>query len=302
MRTVVTGGAGFIGSHVVEALLARGDEVHVLDDLSRGRRENLSDGAYLHLADIREPLDGLFTEIRPEVVFHLAAQIDVRLSVTDPFADAQANVLGTLRVLEAARPARRQRGLHLHRRGDLRRMRRADHRDRAAAPVVSVRNLEACRRGVPLDLEPPLRHGPRCAPARQHLRTPQDPHGEAGVVSIFLQRLREGAPATIYGDGSQTRDYVYAGDVARAMLAARTAAGGVFNVGTALETSVNELWDACCRAAGATTAEAERAEPRLGEIQRSVLDPTAAGAALNWRATTSLDEGLRATWEWLREE
>ena len=214
----------------------------------------------------------------------------------------QANVLGTLRVLEAARPH----GANVV-------------FTSTGGAIYGECDGPAAEDAPRLPLSP---YGTSKLAAEEYLATwnrlygtghvalrlgniygpRQDPHGEAGVVSIFLQRLREGAAATIYGDGSQTRDYVYAGDVARAMLAAQTAAGGVFNVGTGLETSVNELWDACCRAAGVTTAEAERAEPRLGEIQRSVLDPTAAGAALDWRATTSLDEGLRATWEWLREE
>jgi UDP-glucose 4-epimerase len=301
VRTIVTGGAGFIGSHVVEALLARGDEVHVLDNLVRGRRENLADGAQLHLADIREPLEGLFSELRPQVVFHLAAQIDVRVSVTDPVADAQTNVLGTIRVLEAARP----------------------HGANVIFTSTGGAIYGECEGPAPetsprLPLSP---YGTSKLAAEEYLATwnrlygtghvalrlgnvygpRQDPHGEAGVVSIFLQRLREDAPVTIYGDGSQTRDYVYAGDVARAMLAAESAAGGVFNVGAGIETSVIELWEGCCRAAGTATS-AEHAESRLGEIQRSVLDPTAALNALGWTATTSLDDGLRATWEWLREE
>jgi UDP-glucose 4-epimerase len=301
VRTIVTGGAGFIGSHVVEALLARGDEVHVLDNLVRGRRENLADGAQLHLADIREPLEGLFSELRPQVVFHLAAQIDVRVSVTDPVADAQTNVLGTIRVLEAARP----------------------HGANVIFTSTGGAIYGECEGQAPetsprLPLSP---YGTSKLAAEEYLATwnrlygtghvalrlgnvygpRQDPHGEAGVVSIFLQRLREDAPVTIYGDGSQTRDYVYAGDVARAMLAAESAAGGVFNVGAGIETSVIELWEGCCRAAGTATS-AEHAESRLGEIQRSVLDPTAALNALGWTATTSLDDGLRATWEWLREE
>jgi UDP-glucose 4-epimerase len=301
VRAIVTGGAGFIGSHVVEALVARDDEVHVIDNLVRGRQENLADGAQLHVADIREPLDGLFAELRPEVVFHLAAQIDVRVSVVDPVADAQANILGTINVIEAARALGANviftsTGGAIY--GECERpATEASPRQPlspygtsklAAEEYLATWNRLYGTRHVALRLGNV--YGPR-----------QDPHGEAGVVSIFLQRLREGAPVTIFGDGSQTRDYVYAGDVARAMLAAEKAGGGVFNVGTAIETSVLELWDACCVAAGSRTS-AEHAEPRLGELQRSCLDPTAAGDELGWSAATSLEEGLLATWNWLLEE
>jgi UDP-glucose 4-epimerase len=298
VRTIVTGGAGFVGSHVVEALLARGDEVHVVDNLSRGRKENMAAGAQLHVADIREPLDALFAELGPEVVFHLAAQIDVRVSITDPVADAQANVLGTIRVIEAARPIEAKviftsTGGAIY--GECERpATEASPRlplspygtsKLAAEEYLATWNRLYGTRHVALRLGNVF--GPR-----------QDPHGEAGVVAIFLERIREGTSVTIFGDGTQTRDYVYVGDVARAMLAAEKAQGGVFNIGTGVETSVLELWEACCRAAGATTV-ADHAEPRLGELQRSCLDPAAAGRELGWSAAISLDDGLHATWEWL---
>ncbi len=301
MRTVVTGGVGFIGSHVVEALLARGDEVHVVDNLARGRRENLAEGAALHVADIREPLEELFAELRPEIVFHLAAQIDVRLSVADPVADGQANVLGTIRVLEAARPI--------------------------GAKVIFTSTGgaiygECDRPATESSTRQPLSpYGTSKLAAEEYLATwnrlygtshvalrlgniygpRQDPHGEAGVVAIFFQRLQERESVTIFGDGTQTRDYVFAADVAQAMLAAQDAAGGVFNVGTGVETSVLELWERCCVAAGITT-DAKNAPGRLGELQRSFLDPTAAAAHLGWSATTPLASGLGATWESLLKE
>ena len=301
MRAVVTGGAGFIGSSLVDALLVRDDEVHVVDDLSSGRRENVASDATLHVRDIAEPLADLFDDARPDVVFHLAAQIDVRASVADPVADARANVLGTLQVLEAARAY--------------------------GAQVIFASTGGAIYGECP---EPASEDAPRLplAPygtsklaAEEYLATwnrlygtghvslrlgnvygpRQDPHGEAGVVGIFLSRIRDGEPATIFGDGKQTRDYVYVGDVVRAFVGAVGADGGVFNVGTGEETSVVELWRACLDAAGAS-ADAVHAPARLGEIQQSCLDPRRAERTLHWRAEIPLATGLRETWEWIREE
>jgi UDP-glucose 4-epimerase len=299
VRTIVTGGAGFIGSHVVAELLSRGHEVHVVDDLSRGRRENLADGAELHVADIREPLAELFSDVRPETVFHLAAQIDVRASVADPVADAHANVIGTIRVLEASHPVGAKVVF-----------------TSTGGAIYGECDRPATEGSARLPLSP---YGTSKLAAEEYLATwnrlygthhvalrlgnvygpRQDPHGEAGVVAIFLQGLKDSAPVTIFGDGSQTRDYVYAGDVAQAMLAAESVSGGVFNVGTGVETSVLALWEGCCRAADATTV-AVHADARLGELQRSCLDTTIAGGALGWSAAISLDEGLRVTWEWLQ--
>ena len=301
MRTVVTGGAGFVGSHVAAALVARGDEVHVVDDLSRGREANVPDGATLHVADVRQPVDTLLAELGAEAVLHLAAQIDVRLSVADPAADALANVVGTINVLEAARPLGAQvvlasTGGAIY--GECERPAAEDAVRQPLAPYgtsklaaeeyLATWNRLYGTRHVALRLGNV--YGPR-----------QDPHGEAGVVAIFFQRIAAGEPATIYGEGTQTRDYVYAGDVADAMLAALGAEGGTFNVGTGIETSVLELWESCRATAGSTLA-ATHAPARLGELQRSCLDPSRAAAVLGWRARTSLPEGLQATWEWLREE
>jgi UDP-glucose 4-epimerase len=301
VRTVVTGGAGFVGSHVAAALVARGDEVHVVDDLSRGREANVPDGATLHVADIRQPLDVLLAELRPEAVLHLAAQIDVRLSVADPAADALANVVGTINVLEAARPLDAQvvlasTGGAIY--GECERPAAEDAVRQPLAPYgtsklaaeeyLATWNRLYGTRHVALRLGNV--YGPR-----------QDPHGEAGVVAIFFQRIAAGEPATIYGEGTQTRDYVYAGDVADAMVAALGAEGGTFNVGTGIETSVLELWESCRATAGSSLA-ATHAPARLGELQRSCLDPSRAADVLGWQPRTSLADGLRATWEWLREE
>jgi UDP-glucose 4-epimerase len=302
MRALVTGGAGFIGSHAVDALVARGNEVHVLDDLSKGRRERVAAAARLHVADIREP-DAVFEEARPHLVFHLAAQADVRVSVDRPAHDADVNVLGTVRILEAAR--------------------RHDARIVFASTGGAI--YGECDAGpVPETAErrPVSPYGTSKLAGEEYLATwnrlygtshvalrlgnvygpRQEPHGEAGVVAIFMGFLHAGGEPTVFGDGDQTRDYVYVGDVVEAMLAASAFDGrGVFNVGTGTETSVNELYAAIQRAAGVERVP-RHAEARLGELQRSVLDIALAGRELGWQPRHSLDEGLSETWSWIVEE
>jgi UDP-glucose 4-epimerase len=293
LRAIVTGGAGFIGSHVVDALLARGDEVLVLDDLSNGKRENVPGGARLEVVDIREPLGDHFEGA--EVCFHLGAQVDVRVAVERPEHDAQVNVLGTVNVLEAARAHGTQvvfasTGGAIY--GECDGPVAEDAPRQPLSPygvskLAGEEYLAAYNRlygASHVSLRYANVYGPR-----------QDPRGEAGVVAIFLGRLAGGDPPTIFGDGSQTRDYVYVGDVARANL---TAAGkeGVFNVGTGIETSVLELHELCRRVAG-SELDAEHADARLGEVQRSVLDVTRAERELGWRPEVGLEDGLRRTWE-----
>src|ERR1700681_1542299 len=249
MRAVVTGGAGFIGSHVVEALLARGDEVHVLDDLSKGKRERVAAGAELHVGDIREP-DAVFDAVRPEAVFHLTAQADVRLSVERPDVDADVNVLGTVRILEAARRHDAKvifssTGGAIY--GECTSPATESAERRPLAPYgtsklcgeeyLATWNRLHDTRHVSLRLANV--YGPR-----------QEPHGEAGVVAIFMGLLHGGGTPRIYGDGRQTVDYVFVGDVVHAMLVAVESEGGVFNVGTGVETSVLDLYDAIQRASG----------------------------------------------------
>jgi UDP-glucose 4-epimerase len=300
VRAVVTGGAGFIGSHVVDALLARGDEVHVLDNLATGRRENVAPAAVFHEADIRDP-DAVFDAARPEVVFHLAAQADVGTSVERPVYDAEVNVLGTLRVLEAARRHSAQvifssTGGAIY--GECERPAREDDPRLPLSPygtskLAGEEYLQTWNR----------LHGTRHVVLRfANVYGPRQlPKLEGGVVAIFCDRLRAGEPASIFGDGEQTRDFVYVGDVVAAVLAALGHDGGVFNVGTGRETSVNALWEACRRVAG-VGAEATHAPARPGDLRRSVLDVSRAERELGWRAATSLEDGLRRTWEDSREE
>jgi UDP-glucose 4-epimerase len=298
VRAVVTGGAGFIGSNVVDALLARGDEVHVLDDLSRGKRENVAGGAVLHTGDIRTDAALLFAEVGPDVCFHLAAQIDVRVSVERPDLDADVNVVGTLRVLEAAREhggkvVFSSTGGAIY--GECDGPAAEDHPRAPLAPYgvskLAAEEYIAAYNRLYGSSHVALRYGNVYGPR-------QDPHGEAGVVAIFMNALRDGKTPRIYGDGAQTRDYVYVEDVVAATLAAGGHDGGVFNVGTGVETSVLDLYEHVQRAAGVERA-AEHADARPGELQRSVLDPSLAARELGWRPERSLDEGLAATWAWI---
>jgi UDP-glucose 4-epimerase len=294
VRAVVTGGAGFIGSHVAEALLARGDEVTVVDDLSTGKREFVPAAATFVEADVREPLDFAGAG----AVFHLAAQADVGTSMARPEYDAGVNVVGTVSVLEAAR--------------------------RAGAQVVFTSTGGAVYGEVdgPADEETPRRPLSAYAIAKaagedylagwnriygtQHvvLRLAnvfgprQDSSLEGGVVSIFLERLGSGEETLIFGDGGQTRDFVYVGDVVRAVLAAVGRDGGVYNVGTGVETSVNRLHELCAAVAGSEARP--RYEPaRPGDARRSVLDVARIRRELGWQPAIALDEGLHLTWEWL---
>jgi UDP-glucose 4-epimerase len=297
LRALVTGGAGFIGSHVVEALLARGDEVTVLDNLATGKRENLPDGAVLHEGDIRTDADAAFDAARPELCFHLAAQADVGTSVERPDYDAEVNVLGTLRVLEGAQRHGAQlvfssTGGAIY--GECERPAREDDPRRPLSPygtskLAGEEYLATWNR----------LHGTRHVALRfANVFGPRQlAKLEGGVVAIFMERLAAGTPVQIFGDGEQTRDFVFVGDVVAAVLAATGAAGGTFNVGTGAATSVNALFDACRRVAG-SDAKAEHVPPRPGDLLRSVLDPGLGERELGWKAGVPLDDGLRITWEW----
>ena len=301
MRALVTGGAGFIGSHLVDALVERGDDVWVLDNLASGRRENVNEGSRLVEADVRDAgaVAGAFAEAKPETCFHLAAQADVRVSIAEPAFDAEVNVIGTANVLEAAR-ANEAKVVFSSTGGaiygecegpadeDSPRLPLAPYGTSKLAGEEYLGTWSRLYDAAHVALRFGNVYGPR-----------QDPHGEAGVVAIFFGRIANGQELHIFGDGRQTRDYVFVADVVAATLAAASGREGVYNVGTGTETSVLELAEGCKRASG-VDAEIVFDPPRLGELSRSVLDPSRAEAVLGWRPATSLDAGLEATWNFVR--
>ncbi len=302
-RALVTGGAGFIGSHLVDALLAEGREVTVIDDLSSGRASNVPDSAQLHQIDIveREQLHRAIEEARPEAIFHLAAQASVVASVEDPLRDCAVNVEGTLNVLDAA--AKLGAPVVFSSTGG------ALYGDEAPMPTTEER--------IPAPLSP---YGASKWAAEAYVNTwslsggiphavcrlgnvygpRQSPHGEAGVVAIFSHRIHVGEAPTLYGHGKPTRDYVYVGDVVRALLAA-SGHRGTYNVATGVETDVRAIWDGLQRAAG-TQIEPQLADLRPGELQHSCLDASRAERELGWRVEVPIAEGLRRTYEALVEE
>lgn len=308
-RALVSGGAGFIGSHVADRLLEEGYQVEILDDLSSGRRDNLPEGVTFHQLDIgsgeaaRIVRDGRF-----DVLCHLAAQIDVRRSVLDPVTDARTNILGSLNLLEAVRAGGHPTRVVFSSTGG------AIYGD--FVPIPSVEEM-------PKDPESPYGiaklsvelylayygrvHGIDTVALRySNVYGPrQDPHGEAGVVAIFCNRLLNGEALTVFGDGLQTRDYVFAGDVARANLAAATALlppprqvdVRAFNIGTGRETSVLDLAGTLQKAAG-TSVPVQNAPARPGELPRSAVSNEKAMKTLGWRPEVNLEDGLRMTYEY----
>ena len=311
MRALVTGGAGFIGSTLVDRLVADGNEVIVIDDLSTGRMENLADafgsGRVEHYkADIAGPeLERTVVETRPEVVHHLAAQIDVRHSVADPVADARVNVIGSINVASAAARAGCRRLVFAASGGTAYGEPPPD-----ALPVTEqtpgtvTSPYGVAKRAVEdylgtfqqlygletVSLRLGNVYGPR-----------QDPQGEAGVAAIFCNNLIAAKPVVVFGDGGQTRDYVYVDDVVQAFVAAGSRAGAAghrFNIGSGDETSVLRLYEALREVTG-FGPEPTFAPARPGELRRSALDPSLADKLLGWRATTPLLDGLAMTWSWV---
>jgi UDP-glucose 4-epimerase len=308
-RILVTGGAGFIGSHAAALFAAAGDHVTVLDDLSSGRRENIPTAAEFLPLDVRSPdaaravRDGRF-----DVVCHFAAQMDVRRSVADPVHDARINIEGSLNLLEAVRAAGGSARVVFASTGG------AIYGDLAEPPTAeqAAKDPQSPYGVAKLAVEHYLAyygrvHGLQSIALRfSNVYGPrQDPHGEAGVVAIFCERLLHGEPLTVYGDGRQTRDYVFVGDVARAVqLGARAAvppAGTVdaraFNIGTGVETDVLTLAKTLAAAAGAPPRIAHAAE-RPGEQRRSAVRIDAAARALGWRPEVALEQGLQQTFAW----
>ena len=302
MRVLITGGAGFIGSHLCDKFLAKGDEVHVVDDLSTGRAGRLAKSVTLHKGTILDAdlLTGLVTDIRPELICHLAAQVDVRSSVAYPGTDAEVNVVGTVNVLEAAH-AVGARVVFSSTGGAI---------YGKAAPVPSSEDALQ---------EPESPYGISKYDAEQYVALynrlyetehavlrfanvygpRQSPSGEAGVVTVFCARAIRRNPLTIYGDGTQTRDYVYVGDCVAAFLAAAEyGKAGTWNIGTGTEVSVLELAAIISRITGDATVP-EFAPPRTGELQRSALISKRAERDLGWHPATPLAEGVAEVVRWI---
>ena len=308
VKALVTGGAGFIASHVVDALAARGDEVTIVDDLSTGKRENLTGpgaAAKLVEADIRESREmrDLIDRVRPHVVFHLAAQIDVRKSTADPAWDAGINVLGTINLLQASLEAGVDRFVNTSTGGAIYGEGRIlpAPEDHPQAPEAPYGQSKFCAEGY-CDLYSRL-HGLSTVSLRYgNVYGPrQDPLGEAGVIAIFCGKLLADEAPTIFGNGEQTRDYVYVGDVARANLAAADSrANGAFNVGLGVQTSVLQRVEALREISGNDRFEAEFAPPRLGEVQHIAIDPARACGELGWEPQITLRDGLERTMASLR--
>jgi len=310
MRSLVTGGAGFIGSHLVDALAVRGDDVLVLDDFSSGKRQNLAGavdaGARIAEVDVADAQAMVETvgEFRPESVFHLAAQIDVRRSMEDPGFDARLNVVGTVNALEAAVRAGASKFVFTSTGGAIygegaERTDELPFGESARCAPFSIYgqskfaaegyiDLYARTRGLSATI---LRLGNIYGPR-------QDPATEAGVVAIFCELGRDGGRPTVFGTGEQTRDYVYVGDVVAALLAAEASDDpGPVNVGTGVETSVLELATLVGGAFGRDDFQPEFAPAREGEIERTVLDTAGAAERLGWRAERTMQTGLEQTIE-----
>jgi UDP-glucose 4-epimerase len=307
VRILVTGGAGFIGSHVVDAFLGAGHEVSVVDNLATGNSAWLvGKPARLHVVDLRSArLADVFDAERPEVVAHLAAQAAVSRSVVDPSFDASVNVMGGLNLLDCCRRAGVRKVIYSSSGG-------AGYGDTEVVPTpeghlsapcspygvakVAMEHYTAALGAIygwnAVSLRYANVYGPR-----------QNPEGEAGVVAIFCTRLLHGQTCVINGDGKQTRDYTYVGDVAAANLAAleRPTLSGHFNIGTGVETTVVDLFERLARAAG-LDATPTHAPARPGEQRRSCLDPSRAARELGWRPTMSLDEGLARTYGSFKKE
>ncbi|HXX88743.1 MAG TPA: NAD-dependent epimerase/dehydratase family protein [Acidimicrobiales bacterium] len=306
MHTLVTGGAGFIGSNLVDRLLAEGHAVDVVDDLSTGSLANLAEARAassraltFHQLDVSSSeFVELVAHRRPEVIFHLAAQADVRVSVERPVFDAEVNVIGTIRVLEGARAAGVARVVFAASGGTL--YGEVDEGDlpvREAQPHHPLSPYGVSKKAA-IDYLVAYRelHAIEfCALALANVYGPrQDPHGEAGVVAIFASRLVRGEPVTIFGDGEQTRDFVYVDDVVDAFVRAATRGGGlVLNIGTGREVPVNELARVMREAVGAESVPVH-APARAGELRRNALDPERAGIHLGWRPWTALADGVAA--------
>jgi UDP-glucose 4-epimerase len=293
MRAVVTGGAGFIGSNLVDALLARGDDVTIVDNFVSGKPENVNPGALLVEHDIREPFS-----LEADVIFHLAAQADVQTSMKRPAYDAAVNVTGTVNVLEAAPGAQ---VLFASSGG-------AGYGECPVPATEQSPFLPLSPYGIAKKCGEEYLAGWNRIHGSAHISLRfanvygerQDSGLEGGVVAIFLERLAQGEETVIFGDGEQSRDFVYVGDIVEGLLAAVGRSGGPYNIGTGVAITVNELYAACRRASGSSD-EPRYENARLGDVLKSVVDPALAGRELGWHPRTSLEDGLARTWAWTKE-
>lgn len=303
MRILVTGGAGFIGSHIVEAYLAAGHEVRVIDNLATGRRANVPREAKLHEVDIHaREAESIFAEFRPEVVNHLAAQASVKVSAGDPVFDLEVNGGGTARMAQLAAAHGARKLIYASSGGTV-------YGDPESLPVTEAHpirpvsnygaskytgeiyvNLVARTTGLDYTI---FRYGNAYGPR-------QDPHGEAGVVAIFTGLMLNGEQCTIDGDGEQRKDYLYVGDIARAnVIGLEKGSGGVYNIGTGEGTTVNHIWQTLSAATG-NAVEARHGPPRPGDVRNFWLDCSAAKRDLGWAPEVSFEEGIRRTVESFR--
>jgi UDP-glucose 4-epimerase len=293
MRAVVTGGAGFIGSNLVDALVARGDEVTVVDNFATGKREFLNPAAVLLEHDVREPF-----ELEADVVFHLAAQADVQTSMKQPGYDAAVNVAGTANVLDASPDAQ----VIFASSGG------AGYGECPEPATEQTPFLPLSPYGIAKKCGEEYLEGWNRIHGSSHVSLRfanvygprQDSGLEGGVVAIFLERLARGEETVIFGDGSQSRDFVYVGDVVAAAFAAVGQSGGPYNVGSGRDTSIADLHGACAAVAG-SDAKPRLADARLGDVHRSALDVSLIERELGWRPDVSLEEGLERTWAWTQE-
>ncbi len=304
MKIVVTGGAGFIGSHVCDAFIQNGHEVYALDNLSSGKKENLDPKITLVVADIRSAdAAQLIADVKPDAICHLAAQMDVRKSVEDPRFDAEANILGMLNLLEAAQKAKVKKVIFSSTGGAI-----YGEQDLFPAPEshatrpISPYGVSKAAGELYLGYYFAQYKLPYVALRYANVYGPrQNPHGEAGVVAVFSQRLVAGKPCTIFGDGKQTRDFVFGPDVARAnYLAFEKDFVGAVNIGTGAETDINQLYAHLSAAAGVSTP-ATHAPGKPGEQKRSCITPALAEKVLGWKPTVDLAEGLKQTIAYFRE-
>ncbi len=312
MRVLVTGGAGFIGSALVDQLVKRGDQVLVIDNFSTGSEKNIEDARnaaaedlIVENCDIRDSeTTKLISDYQPSIIFHLAAQVDVRASVEDPLTDLETNLVGLIRVLEGGRKAKTRKVIFASSGGTIYgepEIKKLPLNEDTPWNPLSPYGVSKLAGGLYVNTYDSIHGLKGTTLALANVYGPrQDPHGEAGVVAIFAGKLLNGEPCTVYGTGMQTRDFVYVEDVASAFVASiENGDGKLLNIGTGTETSIQHLYKEMALALG-IDSKAEEGEERPGEIERSSLNPLLAEKILGWKPETSLKGGIHSTLEWFK--